>query len=80
MGTCHASPWPCFSGSLVLGAAGLLDGLTATTHWACYDETAARAMQLMIEYDPEPPYDAGSPERASAEVRQRVDEYAALRD
>ena len=29
------------TGSLVLGAAGLLDGLTATTHWACYPELAA---------------------------------------
>ena len=29
------------TGSLVLGAAGLLQGLTATTHWACYDELAA---------------------------------------
>jgi len=112
------------TGALVLGAAGLLEGLTATTHWANYDElaatgatpisdrvvehldhriitaagvssgidmalrltellvdrTAAEAMQLMIEYDPEPPYDAGSPERVSAAVRQRVTEYAAVRD
>jgi putative intracellular protease/amidase len=29
------------TGSLVLGAAGLLTGLTATTHWACYSELAA---------------------------------------
>jgi transcriptional regulator GlxA family with amidase domain len=29
------------SGSLVLGAAGLLDGLTATTHWSCYTELEA---------------------------------------
>jgi transcriptional regulator GlxA family with amidase domain len=29
------------TGSLVLGAAGLLEGLTATTHWSCYPELAA---------------------------------------
>src|SRR5580704_12229002 len=29
------------TGSLVLGAAGLLQGLTATTHWSCYNELAA---------------------------------------
>src|SRR5690348_15255467 len=29
------------TGSLVLGAAGLLDGLTATTHWSGYDQLAA---------------------------------------
>jgi transcriptional regulator GlxA family with amidase domain len=29
------------TGSLVLGAAGLLNDLTATTHWACYGELAA---------------------------------------
>jgi transcriptional regulator GlxA family with amidase domain len=93
------------TGSLVLGAAGLLTGLTATAHWATYDElaahgaepvaervvehldkriitaagvsagidmalrlvellidrTAAEAAQLMIEYDPKPPVDTGSP-------------------
>ena len=29
------------TGSLVLGGAGLLNGLTATTHWACYPELEA---------------------------------------
>ncbi len=111
------------TGSLVLGAAGLLDGLTATTHWACYpeleahgavataqrvvehldrriitaagvssgidmalrlvellcDRTAAEAAQLMIEYDPQPPFDAGSVAKASETVMARVGEYAQLR-
>jgi putative intracellular protease/amidase len=98
------------TGSLVLGAAGLLDGLEATTHWAAMDilaglgakpagrrvveqgkivtaagvsagidmalllagriagDTVAQAIQLGIEYDPQPPYDAGSPEKAPSEV------------
>ncbi len=108
------------TGSLVLAAAGLLDGLTATTHWGAldvltehgaiptgdrvvehldqriitaagvscgidmalrvveilYDRVAAEATQLMIEYDPQPPFDAGSTAKASAEVVERVIEYA----
>ncbi len=92
------------TGSLVLAAAGLLDGLTATTHWSAMallaehgaepvadrvvehldrriitaagvssgidmalrlvellvDRTAAEASQLMIEYDPQPPFDTGA--------------------
>jgi transcriptional regulator GlxA family with amidase domain len=111
------------TGSLVLGAAGLLDGLTATTHWSCYaelaatgatptparvvehlderiitaagvssgidmalrlvellvDGTAARAAQLMIEYDPQPPFDTGALAKADDAVVQRVIEYAQLR-
>ena len=111
------------TGSLVLGAAGLLDGLTATTHWSTYDELrslgaeptgqrvvehldrriitaagvssgidmalrlaellvdadAARAMQLMIEYDPPPPFDAGSLEMAGDDVVARVIEYSATK-
>jgi transcriptional regulator GlxA family with amidase domain len=30
------------TGSIVLGAAGLLNGLTATTHWSCYPELQAQ--------------------------------------
>ena len=111
------------TGSLVLGAAGLLADLTATTHWACYDElavhgaiptpqrvvehldqrlitaagvssgidmalrlvellvdrTAAEAAQLMIEYDPQPPFDSGSPTKASPPVVTRAAEYASFR-
>ena len=108
------------TGSLVLGAAGLLTGLTATTHWSVYaelekvgaiptaqrvvehlekriitaagvssgidmalrlaellvDQTAAKAMQLMIEYDPQPPFDCGSMAKAGDTVIGRVIEYA----
>jgi len=100
------------TGSLLLGAAGLLDGLTATSHWAVVDRladygatpsnervvlhpeagiataagvssgidmalhlsaalvdpTSAQLAQLAIEYDPQPPFDAGSPSSAPAEL------------
>jgi putative intracellular protease/amidase len=98
------------TGSLVLAAAGLLDGLEATTHWAAKDELerlgaryverrvvehgklmlaagvsagidmaltlaariagdeVAQAIQLYIEYDPQPPFDTGSPSKAPASV------------
>ncbi|HUA70133.1 MAG TPA: DJ-1/PfpI family protein [Solirubrobacteraceae bacterium] len=98
------------TGALVLGAAGILDGLEATTHWAFMDalgrlgaipvkrrvveqgkvitaagvssgidmalllaariagEDMARAIQLAIEYDPEPPFDSGSTEKAPPEI------------
>lgn len=98
------------TGALVLGAAGILDGLRATTHWRAVDQLAgygakptreriveegkvitaagvsagidmalrlaqresgdlvAQALQLIIEYDPQPPFDAGSAARAPEEV------------
>ena len=112
------------TGSVVLGAAGLLQGLSATTHWSCYrelaahgaeptvqrvvehlheriitsagvssgidmalrlvellvDRTAAQAAQLMIEYDPQPPFECGSVAKANDVVMTRVIEYAALRN
>jgi len=98
------------TGSHLLGAAGILKGHRATTHWsdldalpgfgatpcnervvfdgklvtaagvtAGYDmalalaariagEDFAKAVQLALEYDPQPPFDAGSPERAPAHL------------
>jgi transcriptional regulator GlxA family with amidase domain len=109
------------TGTLVLGAAGLLRGLKATTHWnyrqklaefgaevitervvrdgkivtaagvsAGIDmalrlvqwmagDKAAQAIQLGIEYDPFPPFDAGSPEKAPPEIVEMVKKAYAKR-
>ena len=111
------------TGSLVLAAAGLLDGLSATTYWSVLpwlaefgatptgqrvvehldrriitaagvssgidmalrlveimvDTTAAKAAQLMIEYDPQPPFDCGAPEKVDDTIMTRVIEYAQQR-
>ena len=111
------------TGSLLLGAAGLLGGLTASTHWAAtadlegygatyvaervvvhperrivtsagvssgidmaltlvgaaVDPMVAQAIQLGIEYDPQPPYDAGSPRSAAPEIVELVSGLMAQR-
>lgn len=101
------------TGALVLGAAGLLQGYRATTHWASHDHLAdfgaipvkdrvvfdrnrvtgggvtagidfglalaaalhgddlARFIQLSVEYDPSPPFDSGTPEKADAALLAR---------
>ena len=41
------------------------------------DDVAAKAMQLMVEYDPQPPFDAGAVDKAGDEVMTRLIEYAA---
>jgi cyclohexyl-isocyanide hydratase len=98
------------TGSLVLGAAGLLNGYRAATHWSAIDNLAAfgatpakvrvcvdrnritgggvtagidfaltlvemlvdrktaEAIQLRLEYNPVPPFNAGSPDTAPAET------------
>jgi len=107
------------TGALILAEAGLLNGLSATTHWGAYDELAkrgaeptgtrvvehlderiitaagvsagidmalrlsellvddiaAQAMQLELEYDPQPPFDAGALTKAFPDVKERLMEY-----
>ena len=107
------------TGSLVLGAAGLLEGKRATSHWIYREQLrefgaepvvgrfveegkvmtaagvsagidlalhlvgqevgpeVAQAVQLGIEYDPQPPFDAGSPAKAPAPIVELVTSVAA---
>ncbi len=106
------------TGSLILAAAGLLEGARATSNWQALEELRAfgvevvpervvfdgklatsagvtagidmaltlveriagaelaQAIQLGIEYDPEPPFDAGSPQKAPAEIVEAVRAYS----
>jgi putative intracellular protease/amidase len=53
-------------------SAGIDMALTLAAREAGEDE--ARALQLVIEYDPQPPYDSGSVEKAEPETKQRATE------
>ena len=107
------------TGSLILGAAGLLKGYKSACHWAWRDmlkdfgatpvaervvrdrnrisgggvtagidfgltmaaelagEEVAKSIQLVLEYDPQPPFDTGSPEKAGVERVKRIRERLA---
>jgi putative intracellular protease/amidase len=110
------------TGALLLGAAGLLEGIPATTFWGArdllaelgakpvpdrvvehgkiitaagvsagidmalhlinrlYDENIAQAVQLGIEYDPQPPFDSGSPDKAPKAVVELVEAAMAAQE
>jgi transcriptional regulator GlxA family with amidase domain len=62
-----------FDGKYVTAAgvsAGIDMGLTLVGRVA--GDEVAQAIQLMIEYDPQPPYDAGSPAKAPAQLVARL--------
>jgi cyclohexyl-isocyanide hydratase len=107
------------TGALILGAAGLLKGYKATTHWLAHEQLSlygaepvkarvvedrnritgggvtagidfglrlaarmqgvpqAKAIQLMMEYDPQPPFQSGSPEGAGKEASDNMRRNAA---
>ncbi len=68
LGATPVSERVVFDGKYVT-AAGVSSGIDMglALAWPAGDEVA-QAIQLMIEYDPQPPYDAGSPDRAPAEI------------
>jgi len=110
------------TGSLVLGAAGLLEGKRATSNWLALDRLAefgaeavggryvedgkvitaagvtagidmalhlvsrevgpevSQAIQLGLEYDPQPPFDSGSPKKASSQIVEVVERVASERE
>lgn len=65
----------------VITAAGVSSGIDMALRLSelLIDSTAAKAMQLLIEYDPQPPFDCGSLSRAGEEVVTRAIEYAAMK-
>jgi len=110
------------TGSLLLGAAGVLEGLRATSHWLELEtlrgygaeptgervveqgkvitaagvsagidmaltlaarligEDGAKAIQLGIEYDPQPPFDCGSVEKADPKLVEAIRRAVSARE
>ena len=65
---------PFVSGAGVSAGIDMALALTARVH----GDDAARSIQLAIEYDPQPPFDAGSPEKAGPElVQATLERFAA---
>jgi transcriptional regulator GlxA family with amidase domain len=66
----------------IITAAGVSSGIDMALRLAeqLTDETTSKALQLMIEYDPQPPHDAGALDKVDAAVKTRVQELAALKN
>lgn len=102
------------NGSLILSAAGIMDGVVATSHWGSFDllrslgaiptekrvvrqgkivtaagissgidmalqlvawefgDEMSQGVQLILEYDPQPPFDTGSPKKAPAPMVEQI--------
>jgi hypothetical protein len=62
----------------IITAAGVSSGIDMALRLSelLVDADAARAMQLIVEYDPTPPFDAGSVDKAGPDVMARVLEYS----
>lgn len=58
----------------IITSAGVSSGIELGIHLVALltDELTAKAAQLLIEYDPQPPFDAGSVEKAGPQVVQKV--------
>ena len=76
-----ASGWWSTSTERIITAAGVSSGIDMALRLVelLVDRTAAQAAQLMIEYDPQPPFDTGSRAKADDTVVARVIEYAQIR-
>ena len=63
----------------VITAAGVTAGIDMALHLVAREvgPEIAQAVQLGIEYDPDPPFDSGSPEKAPAEIVELVRNYTA---